>query len=70
MRSTNKFVPCRPGCYVLATADDTVLYVGLAQDLNRRMLDHLDTPEKTNPTAQGRAVKFYWLETLDIKSIA
>ena len=68
-RNTCKFVPKAPGCYVLTSADDTVLYVGLATDLSRRMGQHLDSSEKTNPTELGRAVKFYWLETPDINRI-
>ena len=65
----SKFVPAASGCYVLASADDTVLYVGLATNLNRRVLQHLDAPEKVLPTVQGRAVRFHWLETTDINRV-
>jgi len=68
-KHTCKFVPKAPGCYALTSSDDTVLYVGLASDLSRRMGQHLDSSEKTNPTDSGRAVKFYWLETLDINRV-
>jgi hypothetical protein len=62
-RSRERFVPCKTGCYVLSTFEGAVLYIGLAVDLRRRMNDHLDAPEKTKSTEQGRAVWFYWLET-------
>lgn len=65
----SKFVPSTSGCYVLTAADGTVLYVGLTTDLNRRIRQHLDTPEKVRPTVQGRAVRLHWLETLDINRV-
>ena len=68
-RNKSKFVPESAGCYVLSTSDDIVLYVGLATSLCRRMLQHLDAPEKTTPTEKGRAVKFHWLETSDINRV-
>lgn len=68
-RNKAKFVPGGPGCYVLATFEDHVLYVGLALSLQRRFNDHLDNPEKTKPTAEGRATKFYWVETPDINRV-
>jgi len=62
-RNRERFVPSTAGCYVLTTFEGVALYVGLAVDLRRRMNDHLDTPEKTNLTEQGRAVWFHWVET-------
>ncbi len=64
-RNKAKFVPDGSGCYVLTTFEDHVLYVGLAVNLRRRFNDHLDNPEKTKPTEEGRATKFYWVETTD-----
>lgn len=57
-----KMVPKISGCYVLTTYDGVILYIGLATNLNVRFLQHLDNPEKTNPTADGKAVGFYYLE--------
>ena len=65
-RAHQKFVPDRPGCYVLTTFSDEVLYVGLAVDLRRRMGNHLDDGAKTSETVLGRAIWFYWLETDDL----
>jgi hypothetical protein len=46
-----------------------VLYIGLADNLRRRMNDHLDNPSKTGETKQGRAVLFHWLETPDTNKV-
>jgi predicted GIY-YIG superfamily endonuclease len=46
-----------------------VLYVGLADNLRRRMRQHLSTPEKTKETPAGRAVLFYWIESAEIHAI-
>jgi len=64
--SHQKFVPTEAGCYVLATAGGTILYVGLASDLRRRMGQHLENEDKTAPTSDGRAALFYWLATARI----
>lgn len=45
--SENKQVPEGPGCYVIATMDDTVLYVGQAtRSVRARMAAHLESAEK------------------------
>lgn len=67
--SRSKFVPTTAGCYVLSTFEETVLYVGLAGDLHRRFMQHLENPGKTKATTYGRATKFYWLETLDTNRV-
>ena len=67
--SHQKFVPRLPGCYALCTFEDEVLYVGLAVDLCRRLGQHIDNPQKTAETPQGRAVWFYWLETKDLNKV-
>ena len=67
--SHQKFVPPKPGCYVLTTFDEVVLYVGLAVDIHRRMGEHLDNPEKTSATILGRAIWFHWVETADLNKV-
>lgn len=67
--SKQKFVPNRGGCYVLSTFENTVLYVGLAVDLRRRMGEHLDNPKKTTQTSLGRAIWFHWLEAADLNKV-
>jgi excinuclease UvrABC nuclease subunit len=64
-RDRERFVPDRRGCYALATFSGVVLYVGLTEDIRRRMDEHLDNSEKTGETAFGRAVFFHWIETPD-----
>jgi len=68
-RISGKFISEKSGCYILATNDGTVLYVGLATNLHRRFDQHLDSPEKTRETELGRAVVFHWLETNDINRV-
>ena len=68
-RARERFVPETSGCYVLTTFSKIVLYIGLADNLRRRMNDHLDSPAKTAETKLGRAVLFHWIETLDTNKI-
>ena len=55
-------VPAISGCYVLATFEGHILYIGQAINLRRRFEQHLDDSEKTGLTSEGRAIWFYWLE--------
>ncbi len=68
-RRHQKFVPDRSGCYALSTFNGVVLYVGLAENLRRRMGEHLDTPEKISETRLGRAVWFHWVETIETNKV-
>jgi hypothetical protein len=68
-RSRERFVPARAGCYVLTTFEMIVLYIGLTDNLRRRMGQHLDNPEKTGLTKVGRAIFFHWCETGDTRKI-
>lgn len=58
--SSFKSVPKVTGCYVLTTFDNDILYVGLSDNLFDRFQQHLDNPEKTNPTKEGKAIWFYF----------
>ncbi|SRR6266480_1530616 len=64
-RSRERFVPTKPGCYVLTTFNGVVLYIGLTENLRRRFGEHLDNPKKTAQTEHGTAFLFHWLETAD-----
>lgn len=66
--SSFKSVPKEKGCYVITTYDDNILYIGLSANLNGRFQQHLDNPEKTNPTKEGKAVWFYF-STYDPKNL-
>lgn len=68
-RSRERFVPERPGCYVLSTFSRVVLYIGLAKNLRRRMNEHLDSDAKTAVTELGRAVMFFWVESEELEKI-
>ena len=56
-----KSVPKDCGCYVLTTFDNHVLYIGLSDNLHERFKQHLDNPEKTKPTNEGKAIWFYFM---------
>jgi predicted GIY-YIG superfamily endonuclease len=56
-----KFVPQETGCYVLATFEDEVLYIGLTNNLYQRFFQHRDNKEKRNPVSARRAFWFYYL---------
>lgn len=55
-----KSVPHSNGCYILSTFENDILYIGLAINLNNRFKQHLENPEKTNPTLEGKAIWFYF----------
>jgi excinuclease UvrABC nuclease subunit len=55
-----KYVPKVTGCYVLTTFDKDILYIGLSENLYDRFQQHLNNPEKTNSTAEGKAIWFYF----------
>jgi hypothetical protein len=68
-RNRERFIPTKSGCYVLATFEREVLYVGLTNSLRRRMNEHLDSKDKQAITDKGRATFFYWWEGEDIARI-
>jgi predicted GIY-YIG superfamily endonuclease len=68
-RSQTRFVPDTPGCYVLTTISRIVLYIGLTDNLRRRMNEHLDDPKKSVAMELGRAVLFFWLETQETHKV-
>jgi predicted GIY-YIG superfamily endonuclease len=63
-----KAVPPENGCYVLTTFENDIIYIGLAENLNKRFRQHLDNPEKTNPTVEGKVIWFYF-KTFDSKNL-
>ncbi len=69
LRRRMHLIPAVSGCYALSSLDGTVLYVGLASNLQRRFGQHLDSPEKCSPTIHGRAVLFHWIESPDMNKI-
>lgn len=63
-----KAVPSSSGCYVLTTFDNDILYIGLTINLSTRFRQHLDDPDKTNSTSEGKAIWFYFT-TFDPKNL-
>jgi len=68
-RDRVRFIPDTSGCYVLSTFARSVLYVGLTDNLRRRMVAHLDSPGKNSVTKLGRATLFHWIECLETNKI-
>ena len=60
--SSFRQVPAIAGCYVLTTSGGLILYIGLSENLRVRFQQHLDNPEKTGTTEQGRAFLFHCLD--------
>jgi len=58
--ASSNAVPNECGCYVLASFENDILYIGLASKLNNRFKQHLDSPEKTSPTLEGKAIWFHF----------
>ena len=59
-RASFKLVPKLEGCYVITTFDKAIIYIGLSNNLFNRFQQHLDDPDKTNPTKEGKATWFYF----------
>ena len=64
-----RFIPKKSGCYVLATFQGDVLYVGLTKDLQHRFGDHLDDAKKISKTENGRAFFFHWFECDELEKV-
>jgi len=57
--SSFKKVPKTPGCYILTTFDEAILYIGLSVNLNKRFQEHLANPDKIDVTENGKAFWFH-----------
>lgn len=58
--SENLRVPQKSGCYILASINDDVIYIGQSVNLCQRMQQHLDSPRMTAQTGLGVASWFYF----------
>ena len=55
-----KYVPKVAGCYIITTYDNDILYIGLSEKLYDRFQQHLNNPQKINPTEAGKGIWFYF----------
>lgn len=53
-------IPKIVGCYILASINREILYIGQTNNLFRRFQEHLSSPQKTRCTAYGRVIWFYY----------
>jgi hypothetical protein len=67
-RASDKSIPQDSGCYIITNFENSILYIGLASNLKNRFKQHLDNPEKTNPTIDGKAIWFYF-KKYEIKNL-
>ncbi|MCL2521312.1 MAG: GIY-YIG nuclease family protein [Erysipelotrichales bacterium] len=61
-------VPDLPGCYVITTMDDDILYIGKAdRRISERFKQHIKNKDKKSITQDGLGYYFYYLvlETKD-----
>lgn len=68
-RDRDRHIPRGSGCYVLTTSTGHILYIGLASSLSARFNQHLDNPDKTSPTLEGRASHFHWRQADEINAL-
>ena len=61
-------VPDSPGCYILSSIYNDVLYIGETNNLRRRIGEHLDDPRMTRRTPEGLASWFHYRELPDDKT--
>ena len=54
------FVPQTAGCYALTNASSKILYIGRAENLRGRMVNHLDDDKKRALTPFGVASVFHY----------
>lgn len=52
--------PQQRGCYVIASVDEDILYIGQSEEISERMNDHLTNPRKRQLTSEGVAYWFYY----------
>lgn len=55
-------VPETCGCYVLANFHGEIIYLGLANNLKARALQHFDNEEKRGITMMGKSFWFFYIE--------
>ena len=60
-KKSQHIVPCKSGAYVLSTYFEEILYIGVSQNLQRRMLEHLNDQAKVENTPLGKA---FWISYL------
>lgn len=53
--------PDKSGCYAIVTSDGTILYIGQAVNICRRMEDHRNDTKKCGETPHGKGFWFYYL---------
>lgn len=62
-------VPPDAGCYILASADDAVLYIGQTNNLRRRISQHLNTRRMRQDTVGAGGARFFYYRLLPAKEV-
>lgn len=53
-------LPATAGCYILATVDDYIVYIGQSDNIATRVAGHFNNPEKRAATSRGVAFWCYY----------
>jgi predicted GIY-YIG superfamily endonuclease len=53
-------MPEMSGCYILTNFHGEIIYIGLAKNLRKRVLQHLENPEKNTITKSGKIYYIYY----------
>lgn len=67
--SAINIIPKKMGCYALCSFNNDILYVGLANNLSKRIGQHLNDIKKLSLTKYGKSFWFYYLELKSEKDI-
>jgi hypothetical protein len=62
-----KLVPSAPGCYALVSLDEEVLYLGLTNNLSRRLAEHCESRVKRAPVNGRKAMWFHYVPVEKLK---
>ena len=52
------------GCYVLTSFESEIIYIGLANNLQRRLLEHFDSEKGKVVTKYGKVFYVYFVELI------
>ncbi len=62
-------LPPTPGCYVLSTASDDIIYIGQAKSLQSRLLQHWENGRHKETTIYGRVSKVSTIAVSDLAAL-
>lgn len=64
-----KCLPQALACYVLSSYDQEIIYIGQAEKLRQRLLQHFDSSKLTEITKFGKIFCAYYIELTELNEI-